>query len=212
MTASYLPHRSVYTPAQFIDCDQVPSADGNPAPSALAAPTAPPAPEAPILPGTLLDKHAKEFRTASYLPRSSVYTPANCIDCDQVPSANLNPAPSALEAPTAPEVPSAPVAPEAPAAPKTSKTAAAPKAPKAPAAPAAPILPGTLLGKKATANLLSISVGTLTNWTSREHRLYKPDFPKPRKLSTRSVRFSFEEVLTWARSKDLDITSASGGD
>lgn len=60
-----------------------------------------------------------------------------------------------------------------------------------------PVSRSQLLNKRAVCRLLAISMSTLHNWTSPQHRLYKPSFPKPIRLSTRAVRFGLADLLAW---------------
>ncbi|WP_308032481.1 helix-turn-helix transcriptional regulator [Neisseria cinerea] len=51
-----------------------------------------------------------------------------------------------------------------------------------------------LLTANEVAHLLGVSKGTIKNWKNPKSRYYRPDFPKPLKLSARVIRWQLKEI------------------
>ena len=54
------------------------------------------------------------------------------------------------------------------------------------------------------ANLLGVSKGSIKNWKDPKSRYYRPDFPKPLKLSSRVIRWRFKEIEDYCVSFDTN--------
>ncbi len=55
-----------------------------------------------------------------------------------------------------------------------------------------------LISFREVCDCLSIKLSTGYDWRNPDSPRYKPDFPKPFYLSSRSVRFSHEAIVNWA--------------